>query len=95
MTIRNPDSRQITGSEYSGVDETKATIQPKGAEALNNGDILRLGYLTGEESDTESLEDRRQFLGLHPATGPRPNWLKNTGQEAYAETDLENYLGDD
>lgn len=95
MTIRNPDSRQITGSEYSGVERTSATTQPKPAEALNNGERLRLGYLTGQENDTESLEDRRQMVGLRPADGKRPNWLSNTGQEAYAETDLENYLGDD
>lgn len=77
--------RQRGGSEYSGVDRTRATIQPKHSSALVNDEVLRLGYLTGDEQDTESLEDRRQMLGLRPADGARPKWLSNTGQASEAE----------
>jgi hypothetical protein len=71
--------RQMTGSEYGGVEETAATIQPKDPEALNNGEKLRLFYLTGQMDDTEALEDHRQMLGLLPADGRRPKWLIETG----------------
>ena len=80
-----PTQRQRSGSEFGGVETTKATIQPQGAEALTAGDRLRLGYLTGVESNTESLEDRRQFLGLRPASGRRPNFLLKTGQASELE----------
>ena len=80
-----PTSRQRSGSEFGGVPTTKATIQPQGADALTAGDRLRLGYLTGVEGNTESLEDRRQFLGLRPASGKRPNYLLNTGQPSELE----------
>lgn len=46
---------------------------------------MRLGYLTGEENNPESIEDRRQFLGLRPATGRRPLFLLETGVEAEIE----------
>ena len=82
-----PTSRQLTGSEYGGVDRTKATIQPQSAEALTAGDRLRLGYLTGQETDTESLEDRRQMLGLRPADGRPPMFILNTGQASELEKD--------
>lgn len=83
--------RQLNGSEYGGVGETRNTLQPKGAEALDADDRLRLGYLTGNgESDPlqltlDSLEDRRQALGLKPAGDRRPIWLANTGRTAEAE----------
>lgn len=82
-----PTSRQLGGSEYGGVQPTKATIQPQGAEALTAGDRLRLGYLTGVETNTESIEDRRQFLGLRPASGRRPRFLLNTGVTSDLELD--------
>jgi len=77
--------RQLAGSEYTGVPRTRNTIQPKGVDALSAGDRLRLGYLTGDTSDTydeslASLEDRRQMLGLKPSGERRPNWLANTGR---------------
>lgn len=78
-------SKQLRGSEYGGVSPTPNTLQPIPASALTPGEILRLGYLTGEESDTESLEDRRQFLGLRPAGGDRPYWLRETGQLSEAD----------
>lgn len=77
--------RQRSGSEFGGVETTKATIQPKGASALSNGDRLRLGYLTGVENNTESWEDRRQMLGLRPASGRRPWFLLKTGQPSELE----------
>lgn len=77
--------RQRTGSEFGGVETTKATIQPKGVDALTNGDRLRLGYLTGVENNPESMEDRRQMLGLRPASGRRPFFLLNTGQRSELE----------
>jgi hypothetical protein len=82
--------RQLNGSEYGGVGETRNTLQPKGADALDASDRLRLGYLVGDETDTLqlgllSLEDRRQALGLKPANNRRPNWLANTGRTAEAE----------
>jgi hypothetical protein len=67
------------------VERTRATIQPKPQETLTNAEILRLGYLTGVDNDTETLEDRRQALGLRPADGKRPDWLANTGKAAQAE----------
>lgn len=82
--------RQVSGSEYGGVDETRNTVQPKGADALTPGEQLRLGYLTGDLTDTRqetlaSIEDKRQFLGLKPAGDERPNWLVNTGRITEAE----------
>lgn len=82
--------RQLAGSEYGGVGETRNTLQPKGMEAMTTSDELRLGYLTGELTDPLqltilSLEDRRQALGLKPAGDRRPNWLSNTGRTTEAE----------
>ncbi len=83
--------RQLAGSEYGGVGETRNTLQPKGAEALSTSDELRLGYLTGEGASDPlqqtilSLEDRRQALGLKPAGDQRPIWLSNTGRTTEAE----------
>lgn len=82
--------RQLHGSEYGGVGETRNTLQPKGAEAITAADELRLGYLVGDLSDPEqhtvlSLEDRRQMLGLKPAGDRRPIYLANTGRTAEAE----------
>lgn len=76
---QNYTARQMTGSEYGGVEETVATVQPKPPEALDNGEKMRLFYLTGQEVDTETLEDHRQMLGLLPANGQRPKWLLQTG----------------
>lgn len=72
--------RQMTGSEYGGVEETVATVQPKPPDALDNGEKLRLTYLTGQAIDTEAIEDHRAMLGLLPAEkGSRPKWLLETG----------------
>lgn len=74
-----PPGRQACGSEYGGVQPTLAGgIQPKPEEALTAGEKLRLGYLTGDETNTDActnLEDRRQMMGLRPAEGGRPVWL--------------------
>lgn len=79
-------NQQLEGSEYSGIQGATAGIQPKGRDALNNGEILRLGYVTGDEShNPTSIEDSRQFWGLRPADGRRPNYLENTGQESEAQ----------
>ena len=81
-------SEQLQGSEYSGVSPTKNTVQPKGTDALTNGDRLRLGYLTGDETDSsnpENIEDNRQFWGLLPADKARPYWLEGTGRPSEAE----------
>lgn len=82
--IRNwqpPNRWQPQGSEFGGVQPTIAGgIQPKGEDALDNGDRLRLGYLTGQEDNTDmynNIDDRRQMLGLRPASGQRPIWLDN------------------
>lgn len=77
-------AKQRAGSEYGGVADSPNTLQPIPPSALDNGELLRLGYLTGEE-DAESLEDRRQFYGLRPAGGERPYWLGNTGKESLAD----------
>lgn len=82
--------RQLNGSEFGGVGETRNTLQPKGKDALTPGEELRLGYLVGDTTDPlqltiNSLEDRRQMLGLKPASNRRPNWLANTGRTAEAE----------
>lgn len=95
MPLEQYNNRQKTGSEYSGVERTTASIQPMPGEALTNGEKLRLGYLTGVEDDTESLEDRRQAVGLRPATGKRPLWLSATGQRSEAEIRLPDHYNDD
>lgn len=82
--------RQLIGSEYGGVGETRNTLQPKDAEDLTSADMLRLGYLVGDTTDPRqltinSLEDRRQALGLRPASNRHPMWLANTGRTAEAE----------
>lgn len=82
--------RQLNGTEYGGVAETRNTLQPKGADALTASDELRLGYLVGETCDPEqltilSIEDRRQMVGLKPAGDRRPIWLANTGRSSEAE----------
>lgn len=82
--------RQLSGSEFGGVGETRNTLQPKGRDALTPGDELRLGYLVGNETDTlqltvNSIEDHRQMLGLKPASDRRPTWLAGTGRTAEAE----------
>lgn len=81
---------QITGSEYGGVQYrarvVQNTVQPKDPDALTAGEMLRLGYLTGVETDSMSYEDRRQFCGLRKADGS-PSWFV-TGQPfppTYAE----------
>lgn len=89
---QNYNARQLTGSEYGGVERTTATIQPKDPEALDNGEKLRLFYLTGQMQDTEALEDHRQMLGLLPADGQRPKWLIETGQKSQAEIELPEYF---
>lgn len=76
---------QIEGSEYGGVGRTLNTVQPKGADALSAADKLRLGYLTGDTTDSLhqsilSLEDRRQMMGLKPSGDVRPIWLSGTGR---------------
>lgn len=76
---QNYTARQMIGSEYGGVEETVATVQPKPPEALDNGEKLRLFYLTGQTVDAEEIEDHRQMLGLLPANGQRPKWLLQTG----------------
>jgi hypothetical protein len=83
--------RQLAGSEYGGVGETRNTLQPKGKDAVTSDDELRLGYLTGDGASDPlqltilSLEDRRQALGLKPAGDRRPIWLSNTGRTTEAE----------
>lgn len=78
--------QQRRGSEYGGSDEARATVQPKGPDALTNGEKLRLGYLTGDElNDPESIEDHRQFYGLLPSDKARPFWLEGTGRESEAQ----------
>lgn len=73
------------GTEYGGLESTPATIQPKGADSLSNGDKLRLGYLTGEENNPDSIEDRRQMMGLLPADRARPMFLRGTGRLSLAQ----------
>lgn len=83
-----PTSRQLSGSEYNGVQPTYATVQPKPEDALNNGERLRLGYLTGHEDYPESFEDRRQMLGLKPAAEGRPNWITHTRGRQLSEGEI-------
>lgn len=72
---------QRSGSEYGGVAHTPSGIQPQSADALTNTERLRLGYTTGEEENWKSIEDRRQFYGLRPASGGRPVWLGGASSE--------------
>jgi hypothetical protein len=86
---------QREGSEFGGT-YSKNTIQPKGSDALTAGEELRLTYLVGDISDTlqtteMSAEDRRQMLGLKPASNRPPNWLLNTGQPPRAQYEVEGW----
>lgn len=88
-------ANQNDGSEFGGT-SSRNTIQPKGSDALTAGEKLRLTYLVGDISDSlqvtpDSLEDRRQMLGLKPASNERPRWLGNTGRVSRAELELPNY----
>ena len=85
MATQSYNRVQKTGSEFGGIQPTTSTVQPMVPEALNPGEVLRLGYLTGRDWDSMSLEDRRQMLGLRPASGRRPLWLEETGQKSEAE----------
>lgn len=82
---REPTYHQASGSEYGGVRDTYAGgIQPKNPEDLTNTEILRLGYLVGVENQIDprnNIEDRRQALGLRPASGKRPEWLVNVSPD--------------
>jgi hypothetical protein len=73
---------QRMGSEYGGVSYANRivtnTVQPKEPEALTLNERVRLGYLTGVEDNSMSLEDLRQFVGLRHTDG-RPSWFV-TGQ---------------
>jgi hypothetical protein len=80
---------QLAGYEYGGT-YSRNTVQPKGRDALKAGEELRLGYLTGDTSDSLqltdlSIEDARQMVGLKPAGDTRPVWLANTGRTTLAE----------
>lgn len=86
---------QIAGSEYGGT-KSRNTVQPKGNDALTPGDLLRLGYLVGDTTDSLqqtplSLEDRRQMLGLKPAGDVRPIWLAGTNKVPIAEMEGADY----
>jgi hypothetical protein len=89
---------QLSGSEYSGINYTKNTLQP--GQALNNGDKLRLGYLVGDVSNanyeltTSNIEDHRQMMGLLPASQARPTWLANSGKIPQAEISGAEYPDD-
>lgn len=81
---------QRMGSEYGGVSYVNRivtnTVQPKPEQALTANERLRLGYKTGQDDNSMSLEDRRQFVGLRHEDG-RPSWFV-TGQPygpTYAE----------
>lgn len=82
-------ARQLSGTEYGGVAVTRSTVQPKDSDALNNGEQLRLGYLTGVDDDAESFEDHRQRYGLRPASGQRPLWLDNAGNPTNPQLESE------
>lgn len=76
MATREYDNVQRSGTEYGGLQHTPSGIQPKPSEAFTSGEILRLGYTTGNENDYQSIDDTRQMLGLRPADGRRPLWLR-------------------
>lgn len=79
-------AQQLQGSEYGGVDDAPATVQPKPALAVSPGEKLRLGYLTGDETNKPtSIEDHRQFWGLLPADNRRPYWIDSNGKPSEAE----------
>lgn len=88
--------QQREGTEFGGA-QSLNTVQPKGADALTSGDVLRLGYLVGDASDPLqqqiplSLEDKRQMLGLKPAGDRRPIWLAGTGRTPLAEMEGAEY----
>lgn len=73
---------QRMGSEYGGVAYANRivtnTVQPKEPGALTVNERLRLGMKTGQDDNSMSLEDLRQFAGLRHDDG-RPSWFV-TGQ---------------
>lgn len=91
-----PEAKE--GSEYGGIDNTYNTTQPKPASAMTTAEQLRLGYLTGQDQNWKSLEDRRQMMGLRPANGRHPEWLKNVSPsdrpELESEAERQGYRGD-
>jgi hypothetical protein len=77
----------MSGSEFGGVPRRRgrALIQPKPVSARTTGENLMLGYTVGDDPSPEPLEDKRQFLGLLPASHRRPFWLLQTGRKSVAE----------
>lgn len=96
MSWDDYSAEQLQGSEFGGVERTRATIQLKPAEALTNGEKLRLEYLTGEiaPDNQTSIEDHRAFYGLLPSDKARPFWLENTGRESEAQIREVGFRGD-
>lgn len=95
----NYTPQQWDGTEFGGTDDRTNTLQPKGRDSLTAGEELRLFYTVGDLTDplqqTElSLEDRRQMLGLKPASNRPPNWLLNTGRPPRAVTEVEGWPED-
>ena len=56
---RQPDPR----SEYEGRGTLESTVFPKGPEALNSNDRLRLQSLTGQEDDPKAPLDPYHWQG--------------------------------
>lgn len=89
----------LTGTEYGGAPSEFRynNLQPKPAGAqLSAREQLYLGYMTGEDDgDWRSLEDRRQMMGLRPASGTRPEWLTHVSPrdrlELTSEAELQGY----
>lgn len=50
-------------SEYEGGGVMPNSVFPKGVEALTASDKLRLGYITGQETDSRATPDPGAFYG--------------------------------
>lgn len=50
-------------SEYEGGGVMPNTVFPKGSDALTPADKLRLGYITGQETDSRATPDPGAFHG--------------------------------
>lgn len=59
-------------SEYEGRGTQENTIFPKGAEALNSNDKLRLQSLTGQEQDSRAKPDPYHWYGNVVPEAPTP-----------------------
>ena len=63
MAQRVGGEQSKTETEYKGTVPTSNTVTPQPAKLLSPSEKLRLGYLTGQEDDTEAPRDPAHMHG--------------------------------